>query len=68
MHHVPTYDVISHLVYVTDEQDVASVIVDGKLLMRERVMLTIDTERVAGEAKALAARIQSALRERNQAP
>ncbi len=68
VHHVPTYDVISHLVYVTDEQDVASVIVDGKLLMREREMLTIDTERVAGEAKALAARIQSALRERNQAP
>ncbi len=68
VHHVPTYDVISHLVYVTDEQDVASVIVDGKLLMREREMLTIDTERVAAEANALAARIQSALRERNQAP
>ncbi len=68
VHHVPTYDVISHLVYVTDEQDVASVIVDGKLLMREREMLTIDTERVAREANALAAQIQSALSERNQAP
>ncbi len=68
VHHVPTYDVISHLVYVTDEQDVASVVVDGKLLMREREILTIDTERVAAEAKALAARIQSALRERNQTP
>ncbi len=68
VHHVPTYDVISHLVYVTDEQDVASVVVDGKLLMKEREMLTIDTERVAAEAKALAARIQSALTERNQAP
>ncbi len=67
VHHVPTYDVISHLVYVTDEQDVASVVVDGKLLMKEREMLTIDTERVAAEAKALAARIQAALRERNQA-
>ena len=68
VHHVPTYDVISHLVYVTDEQDVASVVVDGKLLMKEREMLTIDTERVAAEANALAARIQAALRERNQAP
>ena len=66
VHHVPTYDVISHLVYVTDEQDVVSVVVDGKLLMREREMLTIDTERVAAEAKALAARIQAALQERNQ--
>jgi 5-methylthioadenosine/S-adenosylhomocysteine deaminase len=65
VHHVPTYDVISHLVYVTDEQDVASVVVDGKVLMREREMLTIDTDRVRREAKALAATIGAALDERN---
>jgi 5-methylthioadenosine/S-adenosylhomocysteine deaminase len=67
VHHVPTYDVISHLVFVSDEQDVASVVVDGKVLMKEREMLTIDTARVAAEANALAARIQAALNERNQA-
>ncbi len=66
VHHVPTYDVISHLVYVTDEQDVASVVVDGKVLMKEREMLTIDTDRVAAEARALAARIHAALQQRNQ--
>lgn len=66
VHHIPTYDVMSHLVYVTDEQDVASVIVDGKVLMKERQMLTIDTARVRTEATALAARIQSALNERNR--
>ena len=66
VHHVPTYDVVSHLVYVNDEQDVASVVVDGKVLMREGEMLTIDTARVAAEAKALAARIQTALQERNR--
>ena len=66
VHHVPTYDVISHLVFVSDEQDVASVVVDGKVLMKEREMLTIDTERVAAEATALAARIQAALEARNQ--
>ena len=65
VHHVPTYDVISHLVYVTDEQDVATVIVDGVVLMREREFLSIDTERVAAEADALAARIRTALNERN---
>jgi len=65
VHHVPTYDVMSHLVYVTDEQDVASVIVDGVLLMRDREFLTIDTERVRAEANALAARIKAALDERN---
>ena len=66
VHHIPTYDVISHLVYVTDEQDVTSVVVDGKLLMKDREMLTIDTERVRTEANALAAKIQAALEERNR--
>ncbi len=65
VHHIPTYNVISHLVFVSDEQDVASVVVDGKILMKEREMLTIDTDRVAAEAKALAAKIQTALAERN---
>jgi 5-methylthioadenosine/S-adenosylhomocysteine deaminase len=66
VHHIPTYDVISHLVYVTDEQDVAAVVVDGKILMLEREMLSIDTKRVATEAKAIAARIQAALEVRNR--
>lgn len=66
VHHVPTYDVISHLVYVTDEQDVSSVIVDGTVLMRDRKLLTIDTDRVTAEANGLAAKIQAALNERNQ--
>ena len=66
VHHIPTYDVISHLVYVSDEQDVASVVVDGKVLMREGEMLTIDTERLTTEATQLAARIQAALQARNE--
>jgi 5-methylthioadenosine/S-adenosylhomocysteine deaminase len=66
VHHIPTFNVVSHLVYVTDEQDVASVVVDGKVLMREREMLTIDTGRVRAEASALAAQIQDALNARNK--
>ena len=62
VHFVPTYDVISHLVYVADEQDVTSVVVDGKVLMKDKKILTIDTERVKKEATELAARIQKALR------
>ena len=65
VHHVPTFDVISHLVYVTDEQDVAAVVVDGKLLMRDGEFLTLDTDRIAAEANAFAARIQAALAARN---
>lgn len=66
VHFIPTYDVVSHLVYVADEQDVASVVVDGKLLMRDGDFMTIDTERVRREATALAARIQAALNARNE--
>ena len=61
VHFVPTYDVISHLVYVADEQDVTSVVVDGKVLMRDKEILTIDTERVKKEATELAALIQKTL-------
>jgi 5-methylthioadenosine/S-adenosylhomocysteine deaminase len=61
VHFIPTYDVISHLVYVADEQDVSSVVVDGKVLMKDREMLTIDTQRVKREATELAGRIQKSL-------
>ena len=67
VHHVPTYDVKSHLVYVSDEQDVASVVVDGRILMRERTMLT-DRYGTRNETKptALAAAIQAELARRNR--
>lgn len=68
VHHVPTFNVMSHLVYVTDEQDVTTTIVDGRILMRDREPLTIDTERLATEARALAAEIQAELATRNAAP
>ncbi len=65
VHHVPMYDVVSHLVYVSDEQDVASVVVDGTVLVRDGVLSSLDTTRIAKEAQALAARIQDALATRN---
>jgi len=68
VHHIPTYDVVSHLVYVTDEQDVASVVVDGKVLMKDHKLLTIDTDQVRAEANALAAKIKTALDARNATP
>jgi 5-methylthioadenosine/S-adenosylhomocysteine deaminase len=65
VHFVPTYDVISHLVYVADEQDVATVVVDGRLLMQNGHFITIDTEQVRAEATELAGRIRAALAARN---
>jgi 5-methylthioadenosine/S-adenosylhomocysteine deaminase len=66
VHHIPTFDVVSHLVYVSDEQDVETVIVDGKILMQDRKMLTLDTGKIALEARALAAKIQASLAARNR--
>ena len=64
MHFVPDYDdVVSQLVYVGDEQDVSSVVVDGKVIMRDKTILTIDAERVRREANELAARIRAGLAE-----
>lgn len=66
VHHIPTFDVISHLVYVTDEQDVATVVVDGKVLMQDRQMLTLQTDRITMEARELATKIQASLAARNR--
>jgi 5-methylthioadenosine/S-adenosylhomocysteine deaminase len=61
VHFVPTYDIISHLVYVADEQDVTAVVVAGELLMNEGELFTIDTVRLKQEANALAAKIAGQL-------
>jgi 5-methylthioadenosine/S-adenosylhomocysteine deaminase len=66
VHFVPTYDVISHLIYVADEQDVASTVVDGRVLMKDGKILTVDTDRVRREANALAGRIKTSLAEQNR--
>jgi len=64
VHFQPTYNIVPHLVYVADEQDVVNVVVDGRILMKDREILTIDTARVRKEANELAARIQAKLRSR----
>jgi 5-methylthioadenosine/S-adenosylhomocysteine deaminase len=41
-HQTPFYDVYSHLVYTTGAQDVQTVVIDGRIVMRDRRVLTID--------------------------
>ncbi len=60
-HLTPVYDIVSHLVYAADAQDVVTTVVDGTVLMRDRKVLTLDTARVAREAASYAARIKAAL-------
>ena len=48
----PLYDPLSHLVYVTRGDDVQTVVVNGKIVMRDRKVLTLDENAVIREAGA----------------
>jgi 5-methylthioadenosine/S-adenosylhomocysteine deaminase len=58
----PMYDPVSHLVYVTRGDDVRNTIVNGKILMRDRQLKTLDRDAVIAEANRLAARVRDAVR------
>jgi 5-methylthioadenosine/S-adenosylhomocysteine deaminase len=57
----PMYDPISHLVYVTRGDDVQTTIVNGKVLMRDRRVTTLDERAVLDEAMAWAKKVRSAV-------
>jgi 5-methylthioadenosine/S-adenosylhomocysteine deaminase len=58
----PMYDPLSHLVYVTRGDDVRNTIVNGRILMRDRKVLTLDESQVLSEARALAEKVKAAVR------
>ncbi|GMU62575.1 MAG: 8-oxoguanine deaminase [Myxococcaceae bacterium] len=61
-HSTPTSDdVVSTLVYSGQSRDVRDVIVDGRVLMRERQILTLDERRVLASASRHAARLVASL-------
>ena len=57
----PMYDPLSHLVYVTRGDDVRTTIVNGRVLMRDRKVLTLSEPDVLAEARALAGRVKEAV-------
>ena len=57
----PLYDPISHLVYATHGDDVRTTIVNGRVLMRDRKMLTLDEPAVLADAARQAALVRSAV-------
>jgi 5-methylthioadenosine/S-adenosylhomocysteine deaminase len=58
----PMYDPLSHLVYTTRGDDVRTTIVNGRVLMRDRRVLTLNEGAVLGEARALAEKVRAAVR------
>ena len=57
----PMYDPLSHLVYVTRGDDVRTTIVNGKVLMRDRKMLTLDEGAVLAEARQWMGKVRAAV-------
>jgi 5-methylthioadenosine/S-adenosylhomocysteine deaminase len=49
-HMHPAHDIVSHIVYASSRSDIVDVFVDGKALMRNRELTTIDEEKVSAEA------------------
>jgi 5-methylthioadenosine/S-adenosylhomocysteine deaminase len=58
----PLYDPISHLVYATHGDDVLDTIVNGKVLMKDRKVLTLDADAVLKDARAMAVKVRAAVK------
>jgi len=57
----PLYNPISHLVYVTRGDDVRTTIVNGRILMRNRRVLTLNAAAVMADAVALAKKVKASV-------
>jgi 5-methylthioadenosine/S-adenosylhomocysteine deaminase len=57
----PLYNPVSHLVYVTRGDDVRTSIINGKVVMRDRQVLTLDAAKVIADANAMALKVKAAV-------
>ncbi|NLT95760.1 MAG: amidohydrolase [Clostridia bacterium] len=53
-HLCPAYDLVANLIYSAQGSDVKTSIIDGKIIMKDRQVLTIDEEKVMFEARRYA--------------
>jgi 5-methylthioadenosine/S-adenosylhomocysteine deaminase len=60
----PLYDPLSHLVYATRGEDVQTTIVNGKVLMRDRQLKTLNRAAAIEAANRLAPIVRAAVRAR----
>ena len=60
-HQTPMYNVYSHLVYATKASDVETVMIDGRIVMRNRRVLTIDELGVRAKALQYRDRIRKSV-------
>ncbi len=50
LHQIPSYNIYSTLIYATKASDVSTVIIDGKIVMQDRKLLTLDEKSIKEQA------------------
>jgi 5-methylthioadenosine/S-adenosylhomocysteine deaminase len=61
-HLTPMYSEYSHLVYVVNGSDVDTVFINGKLVMENRNLLTIDVREAMARVRRIAQRVKRSMR------
>ena len=57
-HLTPIYDPLSHLVYAATGADVQTVVVEGRLLVEDRQLLSFDLQETLARARELAGKVK----------
>jgi 5-methylthioadenosine/S-adenosylhomocysteine deaminase len=58
----PMYDAVSHLVYVIRGDDVQNTIVNGRVVMRDRKVLTLDERAVVADGRGWIGKVRAAIK------
>ncbi|MBO0720879.1 MAG: amidohydrolase, partial [Blastocatellia bacterium] len=61
-HLTPMYNIYTHLVYSTKSSDVTDTLVNGRVLMRNRRLLTLDEASIKATARQFQARVSQSLK------
>lgn len=61
LHQTPMYNIYSHLVYATKASDVRSVIINGRIVMLDRALLTLNEGAIKRDANAYRIKIINSL-------
>ncbi len=61
LHQTPRYQIYSHLVYATKATDVRTVVIEGRVVMRDRRLLTLNEALIKQRARAIRERISRSL-------
>ena len=61
---IPLYDIVSHLVYTANARDVDTTIVAGTILMRDRIVRSLDADAVRRRAVEKGLEIKAALKDK----